>query len=217
MLQTEIKTEERTIRPESVTLMPAHKQTTAFDNLRELVTELEAVRTGAPPPSHSHSRPVLPEEFSDAVFEELAHLGEGAGGAVHKVRHKPTGMIMARKVITALEAPRKQLERELQIVASAQHINIIKWHGTYLTSSSEIKILMEYCEGGSLETVGKRMKESGSVVGEKISGRITEGVRLEVPLHAYLDDSHLQRFYKASPIYTAKRSFTVISSHQMFF
>lgn len=217
MLQTEIKTEERTIRPESVTLMPAHKQTTAFDNLRELVTELEAVRTGAPPSSHSHSRPVLPEEFSDAVFEELAHLGEGAGGAVHKVRHKPTGMIMARKVITALEAPRKQLERELQIVASAQHINIIKWHGTYLTSSSEIKILMEYCEGGSLETVGKRMKESGSVVGEKISGRITEGVRLEVPLHAYLDDSHLQRFYKASPIYTAKRSFTVISSHQMFF
>jgi len=118
-------------------------------------------------------------------------LGEGAGGAVHKVRHKPTGMIMARKVITALEAPRKQLERELQIVASAQHINIIKWHGTYLTSSSEIKILMEYCEGGSLETVGKRMKESGSVVGEKISGRITEGVRLEVPLHACLDDSHL--------------------------
>jgi mitogen-activated protein kinase kinase len=178
VLQTDTHAEEKTIRPDSVTLMPAHKQTTAFDNLRNLVTELEAVRTGVPSSTQAHSGQIVSEEFSDAVFEELAHLGEGAGGAVHKVRHKPTGIIMARKTITTLEAPRKQLERELSIAAAVQHINIIKWHGTYMSpSSSEIKILMEYCEGGSLETVSKRMKEIGGVVGEKIYGKITEGVR----------------------------------------
>jgi len=177
VLQTDTHAEEKTIRPDSVTLMPAHKQTTAFDNLRNLVTELEAVRTGVPASTQAHSGQIVSEEFSDAVFEELAHLGEGAGGAVHKVRHKPTGIIMARKTITTLEAPRKQLERELSIAAAVQHINIIKWHGTYMSpSSSEIKILMEYCEGGSLETVSKRMKEIGGVVGEKIYGKITEGI-----------------------------------------
>jgi len=43
-------------------------------------------------------------------------------------------------------------------------------------SSSEVKILMEFCEGGSLESVAKRIKERGAVVGEKITGRLAEGV-----------------------------------------
>lgn len=164
---------QRTIRPESVTVMPAQRSTETFDNLRELVTGLEAIRIGLP----TTSKVIAPEEFSDDVFEELSRLGEGAGGAVHKVRHKPTGIIMARKTITTLEAPRKQLERELSIAASAKHINIVQWHGTYMSpSSSEIKILLEYCEGGSLEAVGMRIKERGAIVGEKIAGRLAEGV-----------------------------------------
>jgi mitogen-activated protein kinase kinase len=151
--------------------MPAQRSTETFDNLRELVTELEAIRIGLPTPSKA------PKEFSDDVFEELSRLGEGAGGAVHKVRHKPTGIIMARKTITTLEAPWKQLERELSIAASAKHINVVQWHGTYMSpSSSEIKILLEYCEGGSLEAVSTRIKERGAIVGEKIAGRLAEGV-----------------------------------------
>jgi len=43
-------------------------------------------------------------------------------------------------------------------------------------SSSEVKILMEFCEGGSLEAVGRRIKELNGVVGEKIAGRLAEGV-----------------------------------------
>jgi len=43
-------------------------------------------------------------------------------------------------------------------------------------SSSEVKILMEFCEGGSLEAVGKRIRDRGAVVGEKIAGRLAEGV-----------------------------------------
>jgi len=43
-------------------------------------------------------------------------------------------------------------------------------------SSSEVKILMEYCEGHSLDAVGRQMKEHGAVVGEKIYGRLAEGI-----------------------------------------
>ena len=156
------------------TVMLARRPTEIFDNHHELVTGLEAIRIGLPTTSKDL---IVPEEFSDDVFEELSRLREAPGGAVHKVRHKPTGIIMARKTITALEAPRKQLERELSIAASAKHINIVQWHGTYMSpSSSAIKILLEYCEGGSLEAVGMRIKERGGILEEKIAGRLAEGV-----------------------------------------
>jgi len=156
--------------------MPPQKQAESFSNLRELVSELEVIRATLPPSANSQSVPPTPT-YSDDVLEEIGRLGEGAGGAVHKVKDKRTDLIMARKTITTREVPVKQLMRELSIAASAEHINIIKWHGTYMSpSSTEIKILMEYCEGGSLEGVGKRIKERGAVVGEKIAGRLAEGV-----------------------------------------
>jgi len=65
----------------------------------------------------------------------------------------------------------------LAIISSTKHVNIIQFYGAYVSpSSSEVKIVMEFCEGGSLEAVGKRIKERGAVVGEKIAGRLAEGV-----------------------------------------
>ena len=73
----------------------------------------------------------------------------------------------------------KQLLRELSIISSTQHHNIIVFHGAYMSpSTSEVKILMEFCEGGSLESVGKKIREMNAVVGEKIAGRLAEGVRV---------------------------------------
>jgi mitogen-activated protein kinase kinase len=119
----------------------------------------------------------VPLTRSDEDFEELSRLGEGAGGAVHKVKDKRTGKVMARKTITTREAPMKQLLRELSIISSTEHINIIRFYGAYMSpSSSEVKILMEFGEGGSLEGVSKRIKDRGAIVGEKIAGRLAEGV-----------------------------------------
>lgn len=115
--------------------------------------------------------------WSDDVLEELSRLGEGAGGAVHQVRDRRTGKIMARKTITTREGPIKQLMRELSFLSSTTHINIIHYYGMYISpSSSEVKVLMDFSKGGSLETVGKRIKEQGAVVGETISGRLAEGI-----------------------------------------
>jgi mitogen-activated protein kinase kinase len=180
--------EDKTIRPESTATcvpQPNQRSTEPFTDIRELVTELEGRPSQPPvlpdPLAEDDDAVLIPTpptlSWSDDVLEEQSRLGEGAGGAVHKVKDKRTGKVMARKTITTREAPMKQLLRELSIISSTEHINIVLFHGAFMSpSSSEVKILMEYCEGGSLEAVGKRIKERGAVVGEKIAGRLAEGV-----------------------------------------
>ena len=149
---------EPTIRPQA-TISPQQRPppVVSMENLRQTVGEFD--------------------KYSDDVLEELSRLGEGAGGAVYKVRDRRTGVIMARKTITTLEAPMKQLFREINIISSTSHINIIHFYGAYMSSSSsEVKVLMELGEGGSLESVGKQMKLIGGRVGEKVAGRLAEGV-----------------------------------------
>lgn len=151
---------ESTIRPDqTISPRPRPPPAVSMENLRQTVEEFD--------------------QWSDDLLEELSRLGEGAGGAVYKVRDRRTGMVMARKTITTLEAPMKQLLREIKITSSTEHVNIIHFYGAYISpSSSEVKVLIDYCEGGSLESVGKRMREIGGRVGEKVAGRLAEGVRI---------------------------------------
>lgn len=179
--------DEVTMKPGQDTYRPAKSNTDSLDEVRDMIGRLD-VRSSSPdlPNPHGISAEDLDairlpsgtrEVYSDDRIEELERLGEGAGGAVHKVRDKVKGAILARKTITTREAPMKQLLRELSIISSTKHVNIIMFYGAYISpSSSEIKIIMEYCEGGSLESVGKRIRERGAVVAEKIAGRLAEGV-----------------------------------------
>ncbi|TFK54231.1 kinase-like protein [Heliocybe sulcata] len=139
------------------------------------ITASAVLPTSAENDAHRQLTPA--STYSDDVLVEVARLGEGAGGAVHKVQDKRNGFIMARKTIATREAPMKQLLRELGMITKTRHINIVKFYGAYISpSDSEVKVLMEFCEGGSLESVGKRIKERGGRVGEKVAGRLAEGV-----------------------------------------
>jgi mitogen-activated protein kinase kinase len=149
---------------------------TGNDPIRETINKLT---TSNPSSIDSSSSPPFahPKDFSDEVFEEIGCLGEGAGGAVHKVRDKRSGAVYARKTITTREVAVKHVVRELSVISSTHHVNIVQCYGVYMSpSSSEVKIVMEDCEGGSLEAVGKKITERGAVVGEKIAGRLAEGV-----------------------------------------
>ena len=173
--------------PEEATIRPNSADTQTVDDLRATLRSLDIGPT--PPPKLSSlsstsihqvlSNSSQGDEWSDEFLQELDRLGEGAGGAVHKVRDKRKNVVMARKTITTREAPMKQLNRELAFMSSTSHTNIIKFYAAYISpSSSEIKLLMEFCEGGSLEAVGKRIREKGWRVGEKVAGRLSEGVSL---------------------------------------
>ncbi|KAF5370679.1 hypothetical protein D9758_001895 [Tetrapyrgos nigripes] len=160
--------------PDEVTIRPAPVPTPPDNSLPDMIDRFnEGLRLD----EERKEEVPFTDTWSDEVLEQISCLGEGAGGAVHKVKDKKTGRIIARKTITTRAAPIRQLERELSIMYSTKHPNIIRFHGAYMSpSSSEVKILMELCEGGSLEAVGKRIKEKEAVVGERIAGRIAEGV-----------------------------------------
>ncbi|KZT21814.1 kinase-like protein [Neolentinus lepideus HHB14362 ss-1] len=117
------------------------------------------------------------KEWSDEVLVEMARIGEGASGTVHAVRDTRTNIVLARKTVTTREAPIRQLLRELNIATTARHPNIVRSYGAYISpSSSEVKVLMEFCEGRSLEAVGKRLRQGGARVGEKVVGRFADSI-----------------------------------------
>ncbi|TFK50682.1 kinase-like protein [Heliocybe sulcata] len=107
----------------------------------------------------------------------MARIGEGASGMVHAVRDARTDVVLARKTVATREAPIRQLLRELNIATTVRHPNIVRSYGAYISpSSSEVKVLMEFCEGRSLEAVGKRLQQAGARVGEKVVGRFADSI-----------------------------------------
>ncbi|KAG1734701.1 kinase-like domain-containing protein [Suillus paluster] len=167
-----------TVRPFLTLQTPRAPEPDGSDNsIAQLIAEFDRTTIESYTPTEETSTIYSSTKWSDAVLEELSRLGEGQGGAVHKVRDRRNNFILARKTITTREAPLKQLERELSISATSKHHNIIRFYGAYMSpSSSEVKVMMELCAGGSLEAIGKRIKDKNARVSERVAGRIAEGV-----------------------------------------
>ncbi|KAF9426352.1 Protein kinase C signaling pathway involved MAPKK protein [Podila epigama] len=111
----------------------------------------------------------------DMVVERK--LGEGSAGTVSKVRHVPTGFIMARKHVRCDPNPdfQRLLERELKTLDKCHSPWIVTFYGAYM-DGDELAICMEYCEGGSMEAVYKRVAEKHSSISERVLGKISEAV-----------------------------------------
>ena len=170
--------------PQIQTAHPPGSNDVSESTIDQLVATFDRASIDSYTPTEETSTNQASGRWSDAVLEELARLGEGQGGAVHKVKDVRTNRIYARKTITTREAPLKQLERELSISSTAKHINIIQFYGAYMSpSSSEVKVMMEYGAGGSLEAVSKRIRDRGARIGEAVAGRLAEGVGLFTIAH----------------------------------
>uniref|UniRef100_A0A8C7XTJ2 Dual specificity mitogen-activated protein kinase kinase 2 n=1 Tax=Oryzias sinensis TaxID=183150 RepID=A0A8C7XTJ2_9TELE len=83
-------------------------------------------------------------ELKDEDFEPICELGAGNGGVVNKVRHKPSGLVMARKLIHLEIKPaiRNQIIRELQVLHECNSPYIVGFYGAFY-SDGEISICME--------------------------------------------------------------------------
>ncbi|KAL1139314.1 hypothetical protein AAG570_006300 [Ranatra chinensis] len=123
-------------------------------------------------------------ELIDDDFEKLGELGAGNGGVVMKVRHKPSGLIMARKLIHLEVKPaiKKQILRELKVLHECNFAHIVGFYGAFY-SDGEISICMEYMDGGSLDLI---LKKAGRIP-ESILGTITSAVLKGL---SYLRDKH---------------------------
>ncbi|KAK9508230.1 hypothetical protein O3M35_007935 [Rhynocoris fuscipes] len=123
-------------------------------------------------------------ELSDDDFEKLGELGAGNGGVVMKVKHKSSGLIMARKLIHLEVKPaiKKQIIRELKVLHECNFAHIVGFYGAFY-SDGEISICMEYMDGGSLDLILKKAHR----IPESILGTITSAVLKGLN---YLRDKH---------------------------
>lgn len=109
---------------------------------------------------------------------EIGSLGEGAGGAVTLCRLKKGKTQFALKIITIDPNPdvKKQIKRELAFNKECASEHICQYYGQFDDISGTISIAMEYCEGGSLDGVYREVKKLGGRTGEKVLGKVAEGV-----------------------------------------
>ncbi|KAJ2525163.1 Protein kinase C signaling pathway involved MAPKK protein [Coemansia sp. RSA 2049] len=121
----------------------------------------------------------------------MRKLGEGSVGTVYKVEYVPTKKIMARKVMAVYpdETNHRQIMRELRHLKQCQSPYIVKYYGAYFSDDDDgqsIAICMEYCEGGSLEAVYKRVAKLNAQIGEGVLGKVAVAVTNGlVHLHSY--------------------------------
>ncbi|KAJ6102225.1 hypothetical protein N7486_004652 [Penicillium sp. IBT 16267x] len=110
---------------------------------------------------------------------ELGSLGEGAGGAVTRCKLKDGKTVFALKIITTDPNPdvKKQIVRELNFNKDCASEHICRYYGAFMDKTSgTISIAMEFCEGGSLDSIYKEVKKLGGRTGEKVLGKVAEGV-----------------------------------------
>ncbi|OAL53030.1 Pkinase-domain-containing protein [Pyrenochaeta sp. DS3sAY3a] len=133
-------------------------------------------------------RPLEVDDLDDAgwraasnkgMIEEKGSLGEGAGGAVTKCVLKGGKTTFALKIITTNPDPdvKKQIVRELSFNKNCASDHICRYYGAFMDDSTgTISIAMEFCEGGSLDAVYREVKKLGGRTGEKVLGKVAEGV-----------------------------------------
>ncbi|KAF7987003.1 hypothetical protein HWV62_89 [Athelia sp. TMB] len=117
-------------------------------------------------------------------LEELQELGQGNGGSVKKVVHRPTKTVMAKKIvlIDAKPSVRKQILRELQIMHDCHSPYIISFYGAFL-SDPNICICMEFSDKGSLDGIYKKIGAIDIDVVAHVAIAVLEGL-------TYLYDVH---------------------------
>lgn len=84
-----------------------------------------------------------------------------------------------RQIITTDPNPdvKKQIVRELNFNKDCASEHICRYYGAFMDKSTgTISIAMEFCEGGSLDSIYKEVKKLGGRTGEKVLGKVAEGV-----------------------------------------
>jgi mitogen-activated protein kinase kinase len=87
--------------------------------------------------------------------------------------------IRLSQIITTDPNPdvKKQIVRELSFNKSCASTHICQYYGAYMDDTQgSIGISMEFCEGGSLDSIYREVKKLGGRTGEKVLGKVAEGV-----------------------------------------
>ncbi|XP_030049659.1 tyrosine-protein kinase JAK2 [Microcaecilia unicolor] len=106
-----------------------------------------------------------PAQFEERHLKFLQQLGKGNFGSVEMCRYDPlqdnTGEVVAvKKLQHSTEEHLRDFEREIEILKSLQHDNIVKYKGVcYSAGRRNLRLVMEYLPYGSLRDYLQKHKE----------------------------------------------------------
>ncbi|GAU87815.1 hypothetical protein RvY_00612 [Ramazzottius varieornatus] len=95
-----------------------------------------------------------PEE----VFDIICKLGEGSYGSVFKAVEKDSGVIVAIKQVP-LDSGLQDIIQEISIMQKCDSPHVVKYYGSYFRDS-ELLIVMEFCDGGSVSDIMRSRKKT---------------------------------------------------------
>ncbi|KAK7314677.1 hypothetical protein VNO77_33204 [Canavalia gladiata] len=137
-----------------------------------------------PPVTTKTYSSVAGDAIAPADIEKLAVLGHGNGGTVYKVRHKVTSNIYALKVIHSdadSTTRRRALSETIILSRTTDCPHVVRYHGSFEKPSGDVEILMEYVDGGTLETA---LKNTGTFSEQRLASVARDILNGLAHLHA---------------------------------
>ncbi|XP_065837118.1 dual specificity mitogen-activated protein kinase kinase 1-like [Oscarella lobularis] len=159
-------------------LDPPHPDTRASSDLVADVDRLDLNGGSFDQADFRLQRSKVEADLRDEDLERLCELGAGNGGVVEKVRHRPTQIVMARKLIHLEVKPaiRNSIMRELKVLHDCNSPYIVGFFSAF-NSEREISICMEYMDGGSLDLIVKRCGRIPEQMIAKITHHVISGLQ----------------------------------------
>lgn len=107
-------------------------------------------------------------------YRELILVGEGQFGKVYSARHRETGELVALKQFNNQKFSTKKFLKEIRILLSLKHRNIVSCLGVEHDKNSRY-LVTEYCEGGTLRDLIKErfklnIEQKLKIVADILSG-----------------------------------------------
>ena len=118
---------------------------------------MESLRLEIPTRCIKRSRKLGKGGFPTILFISLKLLlasDDSASGSVFVAKIISSGQMVAIKQMDLASQPRKELiVNEIHVMRDSRHENIVNYLNSYLLGTSELWVVMEYMEGGSLTDV----------------------------------------------------------------